>query len=178
MRNSPQPLVDLYETSPKDTNAFMDYAESNKWFSKKKKTVIFEPCAGNGAIANVLKDRGYKVIEHDFNTKLGADKVDYLNSVDPPYDFLITNPPYAGKSLFIMKAINSNKPWAMLLPLETLLLSKMPVHFNKGLLVLIPTMRPKFKHDGKETPYPSAWFVGNLKGMQGITIEYLDMKNY
>lgn len=51
---------------------------------------IYEPCCGNGAIMKFLEARGFTVIGRDLYAT--EEKHDYLLSVDPEYDILITNP--------------------------------------------------------------------------------------
>lgn len=48
--------------------------------------------------------------------------VDFLKAVPDPtlYDMIITNPPYSNKDDFIEHCIDLGRPWALLLPLDSL----------------------------------------------------------
>eukprot|EP01036_Dinobryon_divergens_P044584 gene44584-59489_t len=85
-------------------------------------SVIFEPACGMGHIANVLTDHGFSnIIQHDLHTIHNEHK-DYLdaNIKDPSYDLLVINPPYCLKFEFLQKVYNSGKPFATLLPIDTM----------------------------------------------------------
>jgi len=49
---------------------------------------------------------------------------DGLFNTPPPFDVLVTNPPYSKKSQFLQRAVKLGKPWAMLLPVTTLGVAK------------------------------------------------------
>lgn len=86
-----------------------------------KDKVVFEPCAGEGHIAKFLESNGFQnVIQRDLYTL--PEHHDYLdnNIPTPDYDLLITNPPFCSKYEFLIKAYASTKPFAFLLPLDTL----------------------------------------------------------
>jgi hypothetical protein len=103
---------DLFETP---LNALMLLEGALKTMKGK---VIFEPCCGNGRIVKFLLERGFTVIGRDlYSTEV---KHDYLIEDDPVYDVLLTNPPFALKHQFFEKAMNSGKPFIMLLPLQFL----------------------------------------------------------
>eukprot|EP01036_Dinobryon_divergens_P036305 gene36305-47245_t len=84
-----------------------------------KDKVVFEPSCGQGHIANVLMEQGFHtIIQRDLYT-VPEHHDDYLNTEDPDYDILITNPPFCCKYEFLEKAYASKKPFAMLLPMDT-----------------------------------------------------------
>lgn len=82
---------------------------------------VWCPCdKSESQIVKALIDAGYKV---------------YASHIDDGYDFLsfkknmpglsmidmiITNPPYSSKDSFIKQCIDLGKPWALLLPLDSL----------------------------------------------------------
>jgi hypothetical protein len=99
--------VDLYETPPDTTRDLLNVLQLAGG------TLIFECCAGNSAITNVLKERGLKVIERDLHTMYrdGTHKEEYDGKPDG-HDFLkeelpdrieaiITNPPFSVSLVYI-----------------------------------------------------------------------------
>src|SRR3954453_16543930 len=76
---------------------------------------VWECAAGKGNLVGQLRARGYKVIASDILT--GHDFL--LHEPFKPYDFIITNPPYAPKQAFLERAYELGKPFAFLLPLTT-----------------------------------------------------------
>jgi 16S rRNA A1518/A1519 N6-dimethyltransferase RsmA/KsgA/DIM1 with predicted DNA glycosylase/AP lyase activity len=83
--------------------------------------IIYEPCHGNGAITNVLLEQGYQVEARDLFTIEGQHD-DFLSAetIHPKFDVIFTNPPYHLKSEFLAKCYELGKPFALLLPLQTL----------------------------------------------------------
>ena len=57
---------------------------------------VLEPCCGAGAISEVLKSNGYKVISSDVKD-YGYGEVNDLFNINKEYDNIITNPPFSGK---------------------------------------------------------------------------------
>ena len=61
--------LDFYPTPPEVTNALLDFMEENIgpdfWRGKR----VWEPAAGNGAMAEKLRERGAIVIETDILTE-------------------------------------------------------------------------------------------------------------
>ena len=83
---------DFYPTPPEATEALLD----NERFD----SVVWEPAAGDGAIAEVMTKHGYNVVASDLNDygycKAGTDFLmeTKLPEVHRPVTSLITNPPY------------------------------------------------------------------------------------
>src|SRR6516225_3418709 len=82
---------DLYETPPVAVEALLAVENLPHW--------IWEPCAGRGAIANVLRDRGHAVVcsdlirYDDFPLHFVGD---FMRQAKAPVgcDAIVTNPPY------------------------------------------------------------------------------------
>ena len=75
--------------------------------------VYLEPCAGNGNIAEVLRDRGWAVDCVDIIDRgcPGTVVADYLTwQPDRMYDGIITNPPYKFAAEFIERGLTMLKP--------------------------------------------------------------------
>ncbi len=77
-----------------------------------KGLIYWECCYGKGHLAKELKRRGFKII--------GNKDIDCLKEQPKKWDFLITNPPFNGNKKFIRRALELNKPFALLIRLEHL----------------------------------------------------------
>lgn len=111
---------DLRETPPEATRALIRTGELDKY------RVLFEPCAGKGAISRVLKGGGWRVVALDLIAYPGADK-----DVEPDRDFfapintvyleaIVTNPPYRWADDFIRRGLELGLPVFVLLRLMAL----------------------------------------------------------
>jgi len=77
-----------------------------------RKLNYWECCYGQGHLANELIKRGFKV--------KGSNKIDCLNEEVTDWNFLITNPPFSDNKIFLKRAIELKKPFALLIRLEHL----------------------------------------------------------
>ena len=81
---------DLYEAPPIAVEALLAVENLSHW--------IWQPCAGRGAIANVLRDRGHAVVcsdlirHDDFPLHFVGDFMLQTKAVG--CDAIVTNPPY------------------------------------------------------------------------------------
>ena len=79
-----------------------DFVETPKEITKlllnneKFEGNILEPCCGNGAISEILKKEGYKVISSDLN-EYGYGEIKDVFDIKEEYDNIITNPPFSIK---------------------------------------------------------------------------------
>ena len=111
---------DLRETPPEATRALIRTGELNKY------RVLFEPCAGKGAISRELKAGGWRVIAHDLIHYEGADPdiqpdLDFFGSVNTFYlQAIVTNPPYRWADDFIRHGLKLRLPVFVLLRLMAL----------------------------------------------------------
>lgn len=106
---------DFYRTPEEAVKAllFLEDFEGNIW----------EPACGDGAISEVLKDYGFKVISTDlYDRGYGARGYDFLRKGNKfTADNIITNPPYKFCLEFVKKALElSKKKVAMLLRIQFL----------------------------------------------------------
>ena len=67
------------------------------------------------AFYNTFKEAGYKVIRSSL-----AENQDFLNYEPDEYDIIISNPPYSIKDEIFKRLTELNKPYMMLVPLQTL----------------------------------------------------------
>lgn len=110
---------DLYETHPVATKTLL------KHHGHKIPDVIWECCAGRGAISREIKQTGRKVISTDLNKHEGADEeietaIDFFFELQPRASMIITNPPYKLANDFIRHALNLKCSFAGLMPLAYL----------------------------------------------------------
>lgn len=168
--------------------AYNDFYGTSDWITKailpclKKpiyKPVVFDPCAGDGAIykavSEVWTDSKFVGVEidscrksfsnPDYNTILGDYlKIDDLSQLAYKPDILITNPPYSLAQEFIEKSLKllPDAEIAMLLRLN-FLGSKKRKEFNKDYPcnIYVSPRRPGFTNNGKTDATEYAWFVYN-----------------
>lgn len=80
---------------------------------------VWCPCdKDTSEIVTALNDSGRTAIASHID-----DGIDFLKiaPTDPgSYDMIITNPPYSNKDDFIERCVELGKPWALLLPLDSL----------------------------------------------------------
>jgi hypothetical protein len=83
----------------------------------KKTWTVWEPTdsGGAGKITELLAEHGCDVIA------TGKKQLDFLeDEPDLYFDCIVTNPPYSLKDEFILRCLEHNKPFALLMPLTTL----------------------------------------------------------
>jgi hypothetical protein len=74
---------------------------------------IWEPAAGTGMIAKVLRGAGYNVSETDIRSD---PPVNFLKRYECDADAIITNPPFSLKVEFVSRCLHFRKPFALLIP--------------------------------------------------------------
>lgn len=136
--------------------------------------VIWEPCAGRGAIVRELRKNGHDVIATDLVAYPGADpgimsKVDFLMERKPwkGAQCIVTNPPFKNADDIIRRGLSFGLPVIVLLRLMALegagrsdIIDRHLVRVWAG-IERLPSMHrdgwtgPKREHSGA----PFAWFV-------------------
>lgn len=105
-----------------------------------KDWVYWEMCYGEGHLYRELQKRWFKVI---WNKDWDCFEVNPGNWND--YDYIITNPPYRNNKAFIRRAIESWKPFALLVRLEHLWwVEAYSIFKDLDLEILIPRRRISF----------------------------------
>jgi hypothetical protein len=167
---------DLYETHACATRALIRTGCLNQF------RVLYEPCAGRGAISRELKAGGWRVISCDLMAYEGRDDdiqtgVDFFKSFQVMYlQAIVSNPPFRQADDFIRHGIRLGLPVIVLLRLMALegagradILQHLH-HVYVGIERL-----PKFQRDNwkgnrlKTETAPFAWFVFLPLKRQGDT---------
>jgi len=140
---------------------------NNNWNTPKEafknlpipKGIIFEPFTNSTSKS------------HDFLRELGHEVVlgDWLRP--PPYDCLVTNPPFSLIQKLLPELINRDKLFILLVPLGILVRKYFHPYFDK-INILIPKKRIHFENEDnkKRCPFDTIW-ITNIK-MNKIT--YID----
>jgi hypothetical protein len=127
-------------------------------------SVIWEPAQGEGNLVEGLYDSGFSVIGSDILT----DQNFFEWEPETPWDYLITNPPFSIKYKWLERCYELGKPFALLLPVETLGASTAIKLFKEHELELILIdKRVNFKMpnkgwNGGGAQFPVAWFTWQL----------------
>lgn len=96
---------DAYQTPPWATAAALDRIGL--------RGAVWEPACGNGAMVEVLRDAGYRVLPTDAqNMTLAHFLIDFLTATDRPGDArtIFTNPPYERATEFVRHALELVEP--------------------------------------------------------------------
>lgn len=131
---------------------------------------IWEPACGEGLLEGALYDSGFYVIPTDILTGQNFFKYEPEN-----WDCLVTNPPFSIKYQWLERCYKLGKPFALLLPVETLGAKAAQEQFIQyGLEVIFLNRRVNFKmpkkgFDGSAAQFPVAWFTSGLNIGKQIT---------
>jgi hypothetical protein len=125
--------------------------------------LIWESASGEGNIVSKLKSEGFPVIASDILS--GKNFFKYT-----PDDWIcqVTNPPYSIKYEWLAHSYQLEKPFALLLPLETLgAKSGQKLFEHYGIEIILLNKRINFKmpnagYSGKGAQFPVAWFTFGL----------------
>ncbi len=127
---------------------------------------IWEPAAGEGNLVDALLD----CTPHKFNV-IGSDILTGKNFFDfnpTKWDCIVTNPPYSIKFLWLARCYALKKPFALLMPVETLGSKTAQELFDKfGMDIVLLDKRVNFKMpvkgwDAGGAQFPTAWFTWKM----------------
>lgn len=133
--------------------------------------VIWESAAGEGILSSRLSQT-HEVITTDL--KLGLNQ-NFFNFEPTEYNCQVTNPPYSIKYAWLELSYRRNKPFALLLPVETLGAKSGQRLFERyGLELILLDSRINFKMPNKGwqgggAQFPVAWFTWGLGIGQAIS---------
>ena len=135
---------------------------------------IWEPACGDGMMVNSFRDRGFDILGTDILTGTNFFLEDHTD-----WDCIITNPPYSIKYHWLAQCYEFGKPFALLLPVETLGSGKAQRMFDfyKETEIIFLSRRVNFIMPNKGlsgggAQFPVAWFTWGLRiGRQMIFVE-------
>lgn len=137
----------------------------------KKNWVIWESAAGEGKVALKLLASGLKVITSDLLD--GQNFFDYTPGIC--WDCQITNPPYSIKYQWLKHSYYLGKPFALLLPIDTIGAASSQRLFEKfGVEIILLNKRVNFKmpnkgYNGGGAHFATAWYTYGLGIGQQLT---------
>ena len=76
------------------------------------------------------------------------------------YDIIVDNPPFSCKREIIERCLTLNKPFALLVPLETIERTYLTEKLKQNMQILIPRRRYNFTDNTKKrAPFKSVWLT-------------------
>lgn len=174
--NSADPARDHCQTPDYGFEPLIPYLQT---FSRRlgRDPMVWEPAAGEGLLVGHIERAGFCVKSGDLLTGQ-----DYFrdSSVPEAYDIQITNVPFSKKYDWIKRAYQQGKPFALLMPADTLFAGDkaVPLFEKYGIEILLPRQRIDYKMpnigwgvDGKKSQaqFHSAWFTWGLDIGQMLT---------
>ena len=162
-RKSRTQSIDPHESDPRDRCYTPAYA-LDPLLSYLPPGALWEPAAGDGHIVRALQAAGRDVYASEI--RHGANFFEHT----PPFawEAQVTNPPFSSKYHWIEHSYRLGKPFALLLPLETLGAWSAQKHFRAhGVEVLLLNKRvnfimPNVGLEGGGANFPVAWFCWQL----------------
>lgn len=145
-----RPKRDRWQTPPYALEPLLPWIELER--------TVWEPAAGEGYLVRELKAKNFEVIDTDI-----AKGQDFFK-INRECDVIITNPPYSLKYPWMNRCLELKRPFALLMPLETLGAAKAQQVFKAlGLLLIVLNQRVDFKMpnigwEKSRSTFPVAWF--------------------
>jgi hypothetical protein len=146
---------------------------------------VWEPAYGEGLLSRVLTNDGFNVTGTDTLFGSQYDFFDYDLAIHRHYDAIVTNPPFSLKYEWLQRCYELGKPFALLLPVETLGSVKGGDLFAlNGIDVMMLRPRVDFKMpeagwSGSGAQFPVAWFCHNLflpKALMFVRVNKKDLQ--
>jgi hypothetical protein len=178
--------LDAYQTHISVTNALFDNIEFEYTAGYK----ICEPCAGQGQMASVIRQRMplSVVVTNDIDRQYGnhnycGDATDPRSDVwfAKHYEWTITNPPFSKAIEVLENALEHSNHVAMLLRLSFLEPTRRRASLladpKRKIFAIMPlNPRPSFTDDGKTDSVTVAWVVWKKNWLGGV--KYLPLTNW
>ena len=111
--------------------------------------------------------------QYEFPFEMIHTKTDFFET-DVSFDYIIDNPPFSIKEKIIRKCIEINKPFCLLLPIDTLERKYISTLFkDRDFTIIIPKKRWKFINNGSKVtmPFKSCFFCIDFKLGRQIIFE-------
>ena len=164
LSDKPGPM-DLCQTPPHALVGTLMKAIAKLGIWKADKFVfprVWEPGTGEGILANALRLAQFKVEESDI--LLGQNFFEYQPE---KWDAIVTNPPYGDKYHWLEHCYELGKPFALLMPVETVGAGSAITLFKEyGIDIIFMTPRVDFKMPDQKwfssAQFPTAWFTRGL----------------
>ena len=121
---------------------------------------IWEPACGEGHLVDAFADAGRVVVASDI-----IQGCNFFEHEPETWDCLITNPPYSIKYPWLERCYALGRPFALLLPVETLGAQRAQALFvEHGVQIILLDKRINFKMpnvgwEGSSAQFPVAWFT-------------------
>jgi len=135
-----------------------------------RRLLIWEPACGEGYLTAALRESGRKVIGSDI--LYGQD---FFLETPSHWDAMITNPPYSLKYAWLLRCYALGKPFALLLPVETLGAKAAQDRFRAhGVEVVFLSKRINFKMPNigwksSAAQFPVCWITWGFNIGQQLT---------
>lgn len=122
---------------------------------------VWCPFYNNGNLTNILHD--YNIIHED---------KDFFSYIPNDYFILIDNPPYSTKKQIMERCVEIGKPFALLIPMDTLDRQYTASLMRQGdWSIIIPHKRYKFNDNSVSMPFKVIWLCYKCKLKQQIIFE-------
>lgn len=131
-------------------------------FINFKNTTVWECACGEGHISKILEEVGAAVIETDITT--GRNFLSWTPEFH--WNYIVTNPPFSIKDLFIERCFELGTPFCLLLPINALEGKKRQDMYLKNKMtldVLIPNKRVSYIGSKNSPNFASAWFCFGIR---------------
>ena len=137
---------------------------------------VWDPAAGQGLLARAWRDREFLTVETDLLG--GVNFLDPFSLVDH-YDAIVTNPPYSLKYDFLEQCLTLGRPFALLVPVETLGAARAQKTIESaGCQVIFMDHRVNFKMPNKGWAgaawFPVCWICGWLNLPDQMNFAHID----
>lgn len=157
-RNSRSQVIDPHKSDPRDRCYTPAYA-LDPLLPYLPAGLVWEPAAGEGHLVRALQGAGRQVVASEITR--GENFFEYAPAV--PWAVQVTNPPYSSKYHWLERSYGLGRPFALLLPLETLGAWSAQRFFRQhGVEVLLLNKRVNYYMPVKgimgTANFPSAWF--------------------
>lgn len=138
--------------------------------------IVWEPAAGDGQLAGGIWKIGVGVIASDI-----IDNCNFFEWQPLEWDAIVTNPPYSIKYLWLNRCYSLNKPFALLMPIETIGAAKAQRLFDKyGVEIVFTNQRTNFNMPDKgyagTAQFPTCWFTYGFNIGKQITFDTINNK--
>jgi hypothetical protein len=134
--------------------------------------MVWECASGKEILSKALTEKGYNVLSTSIEKRLPTPEVLYgdffqMKPVDRNYT-IVTNPPYSIKYTWLERCFELGRPFALLLPIETIGTKKAQEMFkDRDIRIMFLNPRVDFLMSyslwgGAGAQFPTAWFTWGL----------------